>query len=104
MIATTFESGMREIIRRMGSDMALEAPSGATRPIRAVITSIGRDDGDLINAVGVEARVMYLLSIDPPPEKFDRVILPNTRSYVLQDVLEIMVDNQVIGHKCPLRS
>lgn len=103
MIAGTFANGIFQIIKIMGSDMSLEAPTGAIRPIRAAITTIGKDDGELINAVGIEGRVMYLRTLDPPPKKFDRVIAPNAAVYVIQNVHDIMVDNTVVGHKCVLK-
>ena len=104
MIAAQFTRGIKEIIRRMGSDLNLVAPNNSSRPIRAVITSIGKEDAALINAYGIEARVLYLLTIDPPPKKFDRVTTLNNKTHVIQAVHDLLVDNAIVGHKCILDS
>lgn len=102
-VSRSFIKGIRDIIKVAGSDFELITPQGDSRSIRAAITSIGKDDGELVNAYGIEARVMYTLILDPAPKKFDRVTPPNGGRYIIEDAHALLINSAIVGYKCILK-
>jgi hypothetical protein len=93
------KNGINQVVQLMGTNVQLEDLAGGIRPIRAAITSIGKEDGALINAVGIEGRIVYALPLTPDPLKFHTITTPTGKVYTIHDIHEILVDGVVGGYK-----
>ena len=94
----TIANDFANIIKRLGSDFIFK--DGATpRTIRAALVNIGKEDQVLVNALGVEGRILYIQPTTPPPGKFNEAISPTGRVYAVHFIHEIIVDDQLLGFK-----
>lgn len=103
-IASDFSGGLSQIVQALGSNLTITKPDGSSRSARGAITTIGTENAQLINAIGIEGRVIYFLNLTPTIEKFDSITAPNGREYAVRDVHEIMVDDSVVGLRCVVAS
>ena len=95
-----FQKGIRDIIRMLGSDVTISRPDGSGQVTKHVaIVSLGREDTALIQALGVEARIIYAEPMTPAPQKMDRVVSQTGHEYTIRFVHEILVDNTMVGYK-----
>jgi len=102
-VAQDFSRGVTEIIRALGSNIQYQRRTGAPVALRVAITSIAKDEGELINAVGIDGSTGYLLPITPAPVKFDTITTPGGTVYAVHHVSEILIDSAVIGYKLGLK-
>lgn len=102
--ADHFRTGINKILNTLGSVMTLRKPSGDERDVLSVFTSIGQSDGQLINALGIEGKLIYCLPLTPPPQKFDRFVMPGGRAYVIHDAHDVIVEGVLVAHKCAVKA
>jgi NAD(P)H-flavin reductase len=102
-VAGDFKSGVRTIIKTLGSDCAYQRSGGSIETIRIAITSIPKDQGELINAVGIDGSMGYLLHTTPEPVKFDQVTTPTGTIFTVHHASEILVAGSLIGYKIGLK-
>jgi len=103
-VVDQFEDGIQIIISAMGSTYALGGAGKTDRQVRLAIGTLGKESESLINAVGIDGRVGYILPIDPLPEKFDTVTSQLTQMvYVVYDAFPVIVDDRIIGVKLILK-
>lgn len=99
-----FISGIREIINQLGSNFDLIDTANSSRRVRAAITTLGKQDAELVGEIGVDTRVAYMGSINPLPNKFDRLVNTGLAlDYVIHDVHPIPVNDTVVGVMCILK-
>jgi len=103
-VVDQFEDGIQKIIAAMGSTYDLGGKNKADRTVRLALGSLGKDNPELINAVGLDARTGYILPLSPLPEKFDTLTSrTNQMVYVVYDAFPVIVDDRIIGVKLILK-
>ena len=99
MSVADFNNGIKTILDALGSDYQWTDNAGGVRSVRAAITTLGAEDAPLVNAVGIDARIMYLEPVTPGPSKFDTFANQFGAVYAAHDVHPIIIDNQLVGYK-----
>ncbi len=97
-------SGIDVIIDTFSSVYSLKRGTAAARTLKGVITSIGNNDQQLVNAVGIEASIFYCKALSPPAKKFDRLTNSSGIVFVIESVHEYRVNDVVVAHKMVVKS
>jgi len=103
MALVDFQNGLTDIISEFGATVnVVDADGTNARNIDCVISSLGKEDVALVNAYGVESRVMYTTELVAPPKKFGRVTYAGL-VYVVKDVNPIDPNGTLVGYKCVVK-
>lgn len=95
-----FANAISTIVAQLGSSYTHETTAGVQTPVRVAVATLGREDAELVNALGVDARVAYMLPMTPAPQKFDTLTGATTGSvYTVHDAHSVVVNDVIVGHK-----
>lgn len=101
-IGDAFTAGVKKIVETMGQDMQIDR-GGTTTTIKVAITSIPKEQGKLINSLGIDGSIAYVLPVTPKPEKFDTITAQTGTVYTVFISNEILVSGALVGHKLGLK-
>ena len=100
-LAADLIAKQREMLALMGTRLVLTDSAGTTRDLRGAIIPFGKDDGPLIQSIGIEGRKVQFEAITPPPKKYDTITEPvSGMVYAVQDVRAAVVAGTLIGYVC----
>lgn len=103
-IATDFSGGIDQVIKVLGNNVTYTDNAGTTHNVRMAISTVGKDDGAVVNALGLDARIGYIKPMTPAPQKFDNVSAPSGEVFTVHDVNAVMVDSAVVGYKLVMQA
>jgi len=104
MAVADFAGGLATIINELGASAnVIDADGTNARSIDCVISSLGKEDEALVNAYGIDSRVLYTIETTNPPKQFDRVTYAGV-VYVVKDVNPIDPNGTLVGYKCVVKS
>jgi hypothetical protein len=87
----------------LGSPMQWQEalPPNRTATITAGFRAVNRDDLSIVNAYGVETKVITVRAQDLPqaPAQFDAFII-NGERYVVQASHQVHLNDLLVGHRC----
>ena len=103
-IASDFQTGIGQIIAQLGSNVTYTQNAGGTHTLRVAVTQIPRDEGELVNALGLEGSMCYLAPPGFTPVKFDSITMPTGRIYNVEFVSEVIIDSNLAAYKLGLKT
>lgn len=92
------KSGYKKVVNTLGTDFTLKHLDDTTVIIKAHVIPSGKEDTAIVNAIGVDAVFLHCLET-PLITKYETLISPSTREYVVEAVHEIFVNNTLVGQK-----
>lgn len=92
------KAGYKQTVNTLGTDFTLKHLDDTTEPIRAHVIPAGKEDTAIINALGVDTVFLHALET-PLIKKFEILISPSTREYVVEASHELFVNNVLVGQK-----
>lgn len=103
---TKIRGALEQMLGLAGSAMTWTQakPPAATRAVNGYIKMVGKDETEIINAYGMNAKVLTVAAKDftTRPEKFDTFTLGADR-YTVNAVQDIHINNAVAFYKIILR-
>jgi len=102
-IAADFKTGVNQIVSIMGTDCQHQSGAAPAVVLRVAISAIPKEDGELINAIGIDGSLGYVLPATPGPKKYDSITTPTGTVYAVHIVSEILVSGELIGYRLGLK-
>ena len=104
-IAVDFIAQQNKLLDLLGTQLEYTDTTGVAVFLRGAVSPFGRDDGELINSIGIEGRKIQLSASSVRPEKFGTFREPvSNMTYAIIDVREAVVDGKAIGYLCVVKS
>ena len=103
-IPDAFEQGLKTIIDTLGSECDYHRVGLSAVPkVKIAISSIPKEQTELIASIGIDGSMGYLLPITPAPVKYDGIEMPGGGKWAVHYVGEIIVGGSIIGYRLGLK-